>query len=1029
MPSRNPRPPSPTPSVAETQRRTGSSWRSFAALLALLVVVGGGIAAWKMADRVDPVVEIREARAALKSGDLNAAVEHASRVHERDPRRPKAALIEGEARFRLGQIPEAAAVYEVAAAADGPDAGSALVALGELWRGQGCLQKSERYFLAATKNDPTDSTALDRLILLSVLSGRRWEALPYARARIDLGRADPNTYLLAADPERMLENAEYLAGASRSCPDDPLVAAGLGVQAFAKGRFAEARSLLDRDDFRKPGWGSVQAVLGELCLSDGPERFSDWYHKAVAGSSDSPEFHVVCGLFARNRGEFRVAAKCFKEAVRLAPNHHRGNYQLSQVLVHLSEQEPSRVPGSQVERPDQALLERLQQKVADLRQLELMLERLHKSGGRSEGSFKAATSLLERTGQIRLAAEFAVMAASLFPQATWTHESIERLASNPLRAKWEIDPEQDLSRRVDVGAAPEFGAWLDQLDANRSKTPGMSVTARIVFRKEPDERLPFEYRNGHDPAIPGLRMQEQLGGGVTVFDYDRDGWPDLFLPQGGEWPEGSPVPRINGQSQDGLFRNRPGLAFADVSTLAEIDAGGYGQGAAAGDLNGDGFPDLYVANIGVNDLWANEGDGTFSRVPIGPEAPPSRWTTSCAMFDLNRDGHADLVDVNYVVGDDIFLVRCNGKVCSPKSFAGSPDDIWVSDGEGGFRRLPDTSDPQGGKGLGIVAFSTPSSTAETAAGPEAARLDLLIANDQVPNFLLRNRAGEDRASFHLENDAFLSGLALNQDGVPMASMGIACDDSDGDGLLDFFITNFKDEYDGLYRQQAGGLFQEVSATAGLHGSNIRYVGWGTQFLDADLDGFPDIVATNGHVDDYRDEGGDFAMPPQFYHNLGNGEFKELPAEELGDFFRTLFHGRGLARIDWNRDGLPDFVVSNINQPASLVTNVSTGAGRFLKIRLVGTISDRDAIGTRVRVTAGGRTLEKQLVAGDGYMASNERCLHFGLGGVDQVDAVEAIWMSGRRTRLTQIPIDRELTLIEDAPASAWIAPRPSEKSF
>jgi hypothetical protein len=239
-------------------------------------------------------------------------------------------------------------------------------------------------------------------------------------------------------------------------------------------------------------------------------------------------------------------------------------------------------------------------------------------------------------------------------------------------------------------------------------------------------------------------------------------------------------------------------------------------------------------------------------------------------------------------------------------------------------------------------------------------------------------------------------------------MGIAADDANGDGRLDFFITTFSNESDTLYLQDAAGMFVDASRTSGLRAPSWPFIGWGTQFLDAELDGEPDLVVANGHVDEYH-------MRPQFFRNVGGGRFVELLADAAGPFFGQEYRGRGLARLDWNGDGRMDFVVSNIGQPAALVTNQSTGVGRYFNVRLHATRAARDAIGSIVTLAVPGRSWTKQLVAGDGYMATNERMLQFGLGEAEQVTELTVDWPSGGRTTVHNLPVNATVELVEGLP--------------
>ena len=243
-------------------------------------------------------------------------------------------------------------------------------------------------------------------------------------------------------------------------------------------------------------------------------------------------------------------------------------------------------------------------------------------------------------------------------------------------------------------------------------------------------------------------------------------------------------------------------------------------------------------------------------------------------------------------------------------------------------------------------------------------------------------------------------------------MGTAADDVDDNGLIDFFVTNFKDESNTLYLQITDGLFQDMSRTAGLDAAGIPFVGWGTQFIDAELDGDLDLVVANGHIDDYRDENGEFQMRPQLFRNQGNTQFLEVTPDEAGDYFEKKFLGRGLAKLDWNQDGLMDFAVSNIGSLASLVTNTTENPGHFINIQVHATTSSRDAFFTQVEVRTDQQHWTRQLLAGNGYHASNERLLQFGLGSIVDVKSVRVRWPSGAETLVESPDVDCTLELVE-----------------
>jgi hypothetical protein len=532
--------------------------------------------------------------------------------------------------------------------------------------------------------------------------------------------------------------------------------------------------------------------------------------------------------------------------------------------------------------------------------------------------------------------------------------------------------------------------------------------ARVAFADLAREAgIDFTYYNGDDPNVPGMPMRASTGGGVAVLDYDGDGWPDVHFTQGCDWP----IQAEQVRHTDRLYRNRGNGQFEDVTAAAGVGDNGYSQGVTVGDYNADGFPDIYIANIGLNVLFQNNGDGTFSDVTQASGLNGSVWTTSCLLADLNGDSLPDLYDVTYLAGQEPLERVCHdehdkgaARACVPGMFPAEPDRLRLNRGDGSFADVSPLAgiDVPNGKGLGIVAADF----------RRTGRLDLFVANDTTANFYFVNVTSRPGGNPAFLEKAVISGCAYDSEGRAQACMGVACDDADGDGLIDLFVTNFYHEANMLYLQQPGELFADRTGEARLKEASLQMLGFGTQFLDADLDGWPDLIVTNGHVDDFSDAGIPYRMRAQFYRNLGFGRFEELRPAELGPFFKKQLLGRSLARLDFNRDGREDFVISHLDTPAALVVNRTAHAGHFLVLQLHGVDCNRDAIGAIARVRAGGRTRWKQLTAGDGYQASNQRQLVFGLGEHLQVDELVVLWPSGREQRFLDVAADADYILVE-----------------
>lgn len=883
--------------------------------------------------------------------------------------------------MRAGRF-EAALGYFRAVPRDGGESDvRAALSSGEVLRELGRLSEAERAYRRVLALRPDHAAAHERLAFLLGVTGRRWESQSHFLFLAGVGRAGVYELCLLGDLERPIEGREFLDRCSEVAPDDDIVRLGLASQAVADGRADEARRRLREVVATAPHLVSAQAMLGELLLIADDDELVSWNARLPAAAEEYPDTWYVRGLWARRRGELRAAARCFWEAVRRAPAHRRGIYQLGQVLHATGE-----VSGEDFAERSRRLYELTQR-----------LDGVLKSQGRDEGTFRRVTELLRETGRVREARAWLDVARALFPSATWPADESEGLVKALPADTPVVIESENLAAKHDLSSFPDHRILLTG-GARGRDAPASRPS--IAFEELADAGVDFVYENGGDPGTPGARMFEQTGGGVAALDYDGDGWIDLFFTQGSEWKTGSSTPTPSVRITDRLFRNVRAAAV-DVTGAAGVGDLGFGQGCAAGDFDDDGFTDLYVGNVGRNRLFRNNGDGTFGDATDRGGLSDEAWTSSCVIVDLNADGFPDLFDVNYVTGPDVYERICGDRACSPKNFDGAPDRLHLSRGDGTFESSDAQRHEQGGKGLGIVVADL----------HLRGRPSLFIANDQVPNFLLRNVPSSAWPLVSFSEEAFAAGLAFNEDGLAMASMGVAADDADGDGRLDFFVTTFKDEWNTLYLQDSEGLFTDATNARGLRSPTLPYVGWGTQFLDADLDGDSDLVAVNGHVDDYRDEGGSYQMRPQFFVNDGE-RFIELGAGEVGPFFERKSLGRGLTRLDWDRDGRPDVAVSSIGERASLVCNRSPHPGTYLNVRLHATATSRDAIGSVVELEAGGRRWRKQLTAGDGYQASNERVLQFGLGPADDVRAIRVYWPSGKVAVMTNVPVNLTVDLVE-----------------
>ncbi len=342
-------------------------------------------------------------------------------------------------------------------------------------------------------------------------------------------------------------------------------------------------------------------------------------------------------------------------------------------------------------------------------------------------------------------------------------------------------------------------------------------------------------------------------------------------------------------------------------------------------MDNDGDPDLFIANLGSNALYSNNGDGTFTQVDLPEQLAGNVWSSGCGWGDLNGDGFNDVYVVNYLGGPEVFTRACthNGKPaqCHPRLFPGEQDQLLINDGAGGFRDETALIRTTNGKGLGLVMADLDGD----------ADMDVFVSNDSVANFAFRNQLA-DSGVFGLNEDALLMGLAFDERGWEQACMGVAAADANNDGLLDLFVTNFYREANTLYKQATPGVFVDATRAAHLRDPSWLTMGWGTQFIDFELDGEMDLVIANGHLNDLRDEDKAYQMPTELHVNTG-GRFQMVAADALSEYFQRAHLGRSVARWDFNRDGREEFCVTHVDQPVAILVNETPPAGKSLAVQL------------------------------------------------------------------------------------------------
>jgi hypothetical protein len=525
----------------------------------------------------------------------------------------------------------------------------------------------------------------------------------------------------------------------------------------------------------------------------------------------------------------------------------------------------------------------------------------------------------------------------------------------------------------------------------------------------------------HDNAAsPQKYLIETMGSGCGWIDYDQNGLLDLYLVNGAATAVYAPQQRLCSS----LYRNNGDGTFTDVTAKAGVGAEGlFGMGVAVGDYDNDGFPDLFVLGYGRCILYHNNGDGTFTDVTAGAGVQNSGlWASSAAWFDYDNDGRLDLVIANYVDWSPEHNFYCGDRgpgmrsYCHPDDYHGQPPTLFHNNGDGTFTDVSKSSGLglKGGNGLGVVTFDYDNDGWQ----------DIFIANDHMPNFLFHNnRDGTFREV------GYVAGVAVSADGQFEAGMGTDAADTTGSGRLDLIVAHLDMQLARIYQNMGDQTFEDATLRSKLSYSTYHISTFGARFMDYDNDGWRDLFLANGHVlDNIERYHADtkYAEPKMLFRNIGHGIFENV-SDRLGPDFQLPRVSRGAAIADFDNDGDLDILVNNCGQQPQLLRNDGGNANHWVEIFLIGTKSNRDGVGARLKVVAGDLVLFDQRKGGMSYQSAQDPRLHFGLGAHSSVDSLEILWPSGRATNLTKVKADQIIAVKENVGIVEHPFPRFSSK--
>lgn len=983
----------------------------------------------KPADRVtapreDPVAVVRKL---LRRGDLAAAARQADAALLSHSNNPELLSLAGDVAVASRDAARAVELYELAlAATEVPDA-DVLLKLGQEYVNVGRPFESIRVLKVAVEAYPDVVDYRMKLVGMQMAVGLEFESRQQLQWLVQRGHGGLSLLIVLSDlsrPQTVESTCKY---ALKNYPADLRPNYSLARLPAYHSEWTKVAELLEPVVKQHPDFLPAQALYGRaLHELQRTLELSQWIEKLPSGIADQPQYWLTMGGVAEQNGNLAMAARAYWKGTLLDENSGEALLKLSGCLA-------------QLDQPDNARL--LSERAAGITALRDGVDSLLSWKNNSQSDAVSIAQGLENLGRRWEATAWLQSAFRMNQNPQQDLASIYKSVRSKLSSKtpWQI-PDLAVVRQIDLSEYPQ-PVWLDS-ESNRNVITNGVGSRAVRFSNQAAERELLHTCRLSKPANAGggLAIYQSGAGGVGVLDFDLDGWPDLILTS----IDGSPLKTDS--SPNRIFRNLEGV-FSDITVSSGAGSCGFSQGIAVGDYDADGFPDVFVANIGRNQLLRNNGDGTFSDVTQQVALDDEAWTSSAALVDLDGDGLTDLFQLGYCETDKALQQLCvdaelkEPRSCAPLAFAAQKDRVWQGTSDGSYVDVTSEwlSPHESGRGLGIVAGAL----------DERPGIDVYVANDMTANHywsidesvgdrevasdVVSERNGDvksqgnssnsdigadgtnrsaNRNEFKLAEQASVRGLAVNGRSLSQASMGIAAGDADQDGDLDFLLTHFSGDYNTFYEQVASGMWVDRSKRVGMIEPTQDVLGYGTQWIDADNDGTLELVVANGDIDDFTHRGRLYQQAAQVFQRQEGGVWGEVKSTGLGKYFESKHLGRAVAKLDANRDQKSDLVITHLFEPVALLVNETETDHSQCRFFFVGTRSSRDAIGARVTLRTAGENRMGYLLSGDGFQCSNERCVTFGLGGMQQPCEVLVDWPDGTSESFGSHELSGDYLLIE-----------------